>query len=683
MPFVRVNGGVRNQEQLSAFFLNHIKRPIENAEHLQYQYNVTRSGEAFSITRDIISALCRADIVITDLSGTEPNPNVMYELGVRLAVSKDPVILIREDIPGARNPFDVLVYYTKAYDPFDYSQLERHLIGKLGRLEAGEEVFDNEVLRVIREELTLITPDPASISPARQRALVLRGIKHLADSTRAAYGPLGLGMQVRSANSVSFAITGKEIAMALRSTNLFEQEGIRFLGCAARSIYEKYDDGSKLVMLIAAAMIESAADLAGNYPGPSVAEDLSSAAKVVIDRLHESAAVIHSEQWPDLAATAAKIENVPSQLLTAIEVVIKGGLLSIEESPEPGIQIVRQEHYRFDRGAVHEDFLSEDNHTVATLCDALVLICPHPVESLRQVLPILEKVAQVNRSLLFVARSFEDEVLSTLRINNSRGLLKCVPVFAPGFGERQLGMLQDLAVVTGAVVLDPATGFSMENAVLSNLGSSKMIVITATSTEVQEGGGKSELIEERVGNIRSKLRTSESGYDREVLQRRMAMLSGLSSTLFVGGPTTESRQLLKRQIEEAVGACSLAMQGGTVVAVASLLARLATASSFGNSDCSTGPAHRILTAGLEAPLRAIILNAGSDENAVLQAIHRGEIFDGRRGRLVAGGTTALKDAVALVAAALSIAASTTSTFLRTSSWSPSSRPDDETHGRTV
>lgn len=685
MPFVRVNGGARNEAQLTAFYLNHIKRPIEGAEHLQYQYSVTRSGEAFSITRDIISALCRADIVIADLSGTEPNPNVMYELGVRLAISKDPVILIREGMPGTRNPFDVLVYYTKQYDPLDYSQLEEHLIGKLARLETGEESFDNEVLRVIREELTLITPDPTSISPDRQRALVLRGIKMLADTTRAAYGPLGLGMQVpAAASTAAFAITGKEIVLALKSKNVFEQEGIRFLGQSARSFFDKYGDGSKQVILMTAAMIEAATEGTGSHSGASIAEELTLSAGAVIERLLQSAAPITSGDWPDLATTAAKVEKIPSQLLGAIDVLLKGGVISIEESTEPGIQTAHQEHYKLGSGAMQEDFLSEENHAQTTLTDALVLISPHSIESLKMVVPILEKVAKTGKALLFVAYKIGDEVMATLRVNNSRGTLKCVPVIAPGFGDRKIGILNDLATATGATVLEPEKGFSIENAELSSLGSAQKVIVTATSTEIQGGGGDPKLISDRVGYIRSKLRSTDSDYDREQLERRMAMLSGLNSTVFVGGITSESRQLLKRQVQEAVGACSLAMQSGAVVAAASLLARLAAAlSGADDSENRNLPAYRILKAGLEAPLRALVRNAGGDESTVLKAIQSGAVFEGRQCRVIEGSTTSLKDAAVLVSAAVSIASSATSTFLRTGSWSPSNRLDDEDGGRTI
>lgn len=675
MPFVQVSGGARDEARLSAFFLNHIKGPIESAEHLQHKYKVTRSGEAFSITREIISELCCADIVIADLSGIEPNPNVMYELGVRLAVSNAPVILIRESMTGTKSPFDVFGYYTKPYDPLDYSQLQTHLLGKLARLETGEEGFDNEVLRIIREELTFIRPDPTSISPDKQRTLVLRGIRMLADITRTAYGPLGRGMQVPTA--ASFAITGHDIALALRSNNPFEQEGIRFLGHAARSIFEQYSDGSKQVILMTAAMIEVAADGTNINSGAAVAEKLISMAQLIIERLHKSAASIGLEQWPGLAATAAKVEKMPSELLGVINLVNQGGSVTIEDSSAPGIHTVRQEHYKLERGAVREDFLTEENHTLTSLSDALVLISPCSVTSLRQVLPILEKVVQTNRPLLFVAERFEDEVLTALRLNSIRGALKCVPVLAPGFGDRRIGMLQDLAALTGATVLDPQTGLSIENAALSYLGSAEKIIITATSTEIQLGGGEANLIAERIGNIRSKLRSSHSDYEREQLERRMALLSGLSSTVFVGAPTTESRQLLKRQVLEAVGACSLAMQEGTVVAAASHLARLAAVSSDVASVDPTGPADRILKAGLEAPLRALIQNAGGDEKAVFQAVRNGEAFDGRQCRLIAEGETPLRDAVALVSAVVSIAASTTSTFLRTGSWSPSSRQDDE------
>lgn len=682
MPFVQVNGGLRDESRLTAIFLNHIKRPIEAANHLEYQYSVTRSGEAFSITRDIIGSLCRADIVIADLSGKEPNPNVMYELGVRLAISKDPLILIREDISGARNPFDVTTFFIKRYDPLDYSKLEEHLLRKLARLESGEEVFDNEVLRVIREELTLITPDPTSISPDRQRELVLRGIRTVADTTRTAYGPLGLSMQIRNkASSPSFAITGTDIVQGLRSRNLFEQEGIQLLGRAARSVFEKYGDGSKQVILMAAAMIEAAADGAGVQPGASVADELTSVAEAIIEQIQKSAGSV--ENWAGLAATAAKMEKVPLELYAMIELATQGGFITIEESSEPGIRVLRQDHYILDGGAVDEHFLSDENHTVTILDDPLVLVSPCSISSLREILPTLEIAARTNKPLLLVADKVEDEVLATLRINFSRGSLKCVPVRAPGFGYRKAETLHDLAAVTGATVLDPETGLSIENAKLSVFGGAQRIVINARSTEVQGGAGADQLIKQRVANIRSKLSTCDSDYEREQLLRRLARLSRSSATVFVGAPTRESLQLLKRQVQEALSACSLAAQSGAVVAAASLVAQLASATSSGDANTPKRAANRILAAGLEAPLRSLIRRVGGDENYVLQAVHDGKVFDARSGNLVATGATPLRDAVAVVAAVVSIAASTTSTFLRTGSWRPSPRPDDEDDGNVV
>jgi len=302
---------------------------------------------------------------------------------------------------------------------------------------------------------------------------------------------------------------------------------------------------------------------------------------------------------------------------------------------------------------------------------------------LREVLPILEKVAQTNKPLLFVARSFESQVLTTLRVNNDRGSLKCVPVNAPGFGDRQIGILQDLAALTGATVLDPSAALSLENATLGNLASAQRVVITAGSTEIQFGGGKAEIISDRIAHIRSKLSRCSSEYDQEQLGRRLVSLSGLGSTVFVGGLTIESRQLLKRQVRESLGACSLGMQNGSVSAVASLLVRLAHSYSNGDSGESLEPAHKIVIAGMEAPLRALARNAGQDENAVLDAVRNGAAYDGRDRSLRMDGTTSLRDAVDLIAAAVSIASATTSTFLRTSSWIPSHHSDNEADRRTT
>lgn len=672
MPFGRVEGGLRDQGQLTAFFRNHLKRPIEAAVDLEHRYSVTRSGEAFSITRDIIRAMCTADVVIADLSGTFPNPNVMYELGVRLAVSEKPVILIKEDLPETPNPFDVFAYYTKSYDPLDYAPLEEHLLGKLARLETGEEVFDNEVLRLIADEVALVTPDPTSIPPDRQRELVLEGVRLLGNIVETAYGPHGLGLHGRfDAGAAELVMRGNALGRHTASDNPFEQEGIQLLASSGEDMAAELNDGSKLAMIMARAMIDTAAGIHPLVEAPSeVAAAIRHASDRIQDLLLQQAKTDMEGHWSDLAATAAKALRLPVDMDEVLAAASPNGVVTVEEWEGEQTVIDIEDGYRFDRGALHEDFLIDANGTRSVLRGAAVLLCAEPIHSMIEILPILEKVAQSGRPVLLVAPKVEGEALATLRVNVERRSLHCVPVVAPGHGDGRTEMLHDLAVLTGGTVITAGRGLRLESTVLSDLGSAELITIARDWTRITDGGGEPSAIEEQIGRLKDRLNEEPAEYARQKLLERIAFLAGQHITIKVGGESSKTRSTERRMISEGLAACNAAAARGWISGSASHLAQLAASVPLDLAAPGADHAREIIAAGLEAPLRVLARNAGDDEAEVVEKVRKNGTYNARERACEDADTTRITDSVAVPIRAAAIAGEVVGRFLLAGSWHP-------------
>ncbi len=672
MPFVQ--GGTRNHAQLNSFFENNIKRPIESAD-LQCQYRVYRSGQSFDITAEIIRELTRADIVIADLSGEQPNPNVMYELGVRLANSERPVMLIREQLSGNRRIFDIYGFYTHPYDPYDYRALEEHLVEKIRRLETGEETYDNPVLRIIREQLALLNPYLTDVPPERQRELVLRGIRAVATNMERAYGPYGTGLAVDALGlGLALAKRGNAIAQGMQSANPFEERGIRLMGEAAERLRADVGDGSKLAVLLAHALVESGTAAAANGILPRDLLRGMGTGVAAVTKALESQTFNCEAYLTAVARTAAKDPTFDLDLTSLLSAAGPDDLILIEEAAVGPTEVHRSENMVIDRGAIREEFLAGCHAGRCTLEDCYILMYPHKVTGMKELLPLLETVAQENRPLLLIAEDVIDEALATVILNNSRGCLRCIPIRPPGHGERQIEMMDDIAAWVGGTVVTPYRGGTLESVLLSQLGRARSVIVSRDQTEIIGGYGSPDVIAARAEAIRAAIAATSRDHDREELRERLARMVGTILTIKVGGATPQGIRERRDQIETALSAVISARSRGCSLGggIAFIRASEALRSLTPASD-----AHRAgmeaLRAALEVPLRVLAASAGQTADRVLaDLVTAGEPTTGFNVEsrlledLLAAG---ILDPTHALVHALEVAYATARAFLETGSWS--------------
>jgi chaperonin GroEL len=561
MPFER--GGSRNETQLTAFFTNNIKQVIERAT-LRHRYEVYRSGQTFDITTEIIRDLCRADIVIADLSGVEPNPNVMYELGMRLAVSEAPVILIREKKPENKRIFDIHGFYTHDYDPYDYGPLENHLIEKIGRLEAGEETYGNPVLAIVREELARLNPDLTSVPPERQRELSLLGIRAVAEHIERAYGPNGVGLAVvTQERGVLLQTQGASIALSLQSANPFEDAGIRSMaGCGSRMA--ELGDGTKLSIIIARALIDGCIGVMKSGVGfRDLAPHLASAVSVATNRVRMLASEATELQLRAVADTAAK-GPMDMDIVTAMRMAGRDGIVSINDGALGAASVVEViNHPVFDRGAIHPNFIDDapGGHLVMDECS--VLVCLAKLSSVEDVRSILELAVETAKPLLLVAGDIEGDALSTVLVNVERKNLRCAAIKVPGRGGQAGGVVKDLAVLTGATIVDPSLGTRLDEVRQEHLGWAERVIVSADRTEILGGRGERTAIASRVDALKSAANQAAE-YDRWTLLERVARLAGSIVTIRVGANTADELRDKLYRARSARSACAAAIASGCI-----------------------------------------------------------------------------------------------------------------------
>jgi chaperonin GroEL len=675
MPFVR--GGTRNETQLTAFFNNHLKRSIENAQ-LQFGYRVDRSGQAFDITTEIIRDICRADIVIADLSGEAPNPNVMYELGVRLAVSELPVILIREKIPENRRIFDIYGFFTFEYDPYDYVSLEEHLITKIASLENGAEPYDNPVLRLIREQTALMAPDPTALAPERQKELVLHGIRFASDAVERAYGPHGSALAVDSTVGDTILIRrGGDLLKNVVSSNPFEARGVRLLADAAQQMHSEMGDGSKLPVLLARSIIENGLDAirSGLFP-PDLMRGIDQGVEAVSHSIRALSLPVGNKRG-DVARTAAKNARFD---LDKVGLVLNRGandLVLIEDGGFGAgtLEVTVSEGFEFDRGPVTPDFIP---HGRVELTDCLVLLYAHRVSHVSEILPILSEIAKLGQSLLVVADDVEGEALATLILNRHKGTLNAIPVKAPSYGGRRPEVMQDLAVYTGAEIVSNLRGYTLLAMTTGQLGRAERVVIEQNRTVLIGGGGRREEVSAREEMLRAQIQATINDYDREMLRVRLARLSGRMVTVTLrGGNPNEVRQR-RYELEAALDAVTRANLSGCVPGGGTALIRAKAAIEAVPRE---GNAHsaglRAVSSALEAPLRTLVKNTGRSPDEVVAQVLGNERpnigFNAASSEVADVWEAGIIDPSAVLARAVEIAGSTARMFLEAGSWAIGSK----------
>lgn len=670
MPFTR--SPTRGKEQMTSFFENNIKRPIENSD-LQYEYRVHRSGDTFNITEAIITDLYDADIVIADLSGRFPNPNVMYELGVRLSFSDQPVILIREDRTDNADVFDISSFYIFPYDPLNYAQLENHLIGKLARFESGEEGYRSPVREVLGSRLAKEHAGQTPLSPDEEQGLVLEGIVRVGEAIGRALGPRGKGVRrQRASGDVTRAHGGFAIAQALQSSRPAVQAGIDLCGQLAEEVDQTVGDGTKICIGLFAALVREGIRLVrAGENWTSLMASIEMSADASRAALATKAWQTSTEDLAGVVGTAAGSREIGSKAVKLMEDVEPDGLIGLEGGGASTDEITVVEGFRLGAGYASEHLLGDNDGGAWTRGSARVLLYPHELSSMRDVVPVLESFALNRVPLVLLAKRVEGEALTTIEVNNRNDTTDVMVVQVPGVLGRSGSVFDDLAVYTGGSVISDERGFKLENATESNLGWAKHVTVDRTSTLVVGGGGGQAALRAYADRLRG-ISGSATEYEQALVKERIAMLTAKISTVAVGGATRDDRRRRLDAWNSAIRAAHGAPTALTILGGGKPLAMVATDDRGLGSDMTPRDGGEVFALACMEPLKALARNANRSPtevlDATLEARDESVSLDAVTGELGDLRKEGVLDSLAVWDRAIEVAVSGARTFFETSHW---------------
>jgi chaperonin GroEL len=447
----------------------------------------------------------------------------------------------------------------------------------------------------------------------------------LADAVRVTLGPKGRNVVLdKKWGAPTITNDGVSIAKDIDLEDPFEKIGAELVKEVAKKTDDVAGDGTTTATVLAWAMVrEGLKNVAAGANPMSLKKGIEAAVETAIASLHDLAKPADTkEQIAQVASISAADSEIGLMIADAIDKVGKDGVITVEESQSFGMDMDLVEGMRFDKGYIAPYFATDTERQEAVLENAYLLLVSGKITSVRDILPVLEKVMQSGRPLLIIAEDVEGEALATLVVNKIRGTFKSVAVKAPGFGERRKAMLQDIAILTGATVIAEEVGLKLENAAIELLGQARKIVVTKDETTIVEGAGTEEEIKGRVAQIKAEIENTDSDYDREKLQERLAKLSGGVAVIKVGAATEVELKEKKHRIEDAVSTTKAAIEegvvpGGGVALLRSQTAILALAETL-NGDEATGA--RMVAKAVEAPLNQIAVNAGLEGGVIVDKV---------------------------------------------------------------
>jgi chaperonin GroEL len=501
-----------------------------------------------------------------------------------------------------------------------------------------------------------------------------RGMNQLADAVKVTLGPKGRNVVLEKKwGAPTITNDGVSIAKEIELEDPYEKIGAELVKEVAKKTDDVAGDGTTTATVLAQAMVrEGLRNVAAGANPMSIKRGIEKAVEAVTEQLHAMSKDVETkEQIASVAAiSAGGDQSVGDIIAEAMDKVGKEGVITVEESNTFGIDLELTEGMRFDKGYISAYFATDMERMEAVLEDPYILIANQKVSSVKDLLPILEKIMQSGKPLLIVAEDTDGEALSTLVVNKIRGTFKSVAVKAPGFGDRRKAMLQDIAILTGGQVISEEVGLKLESTGLELLGTARKVVITKDETTIVEGGGDSAQIEGRVNQIRAEIEKSDSDYDREKLQERLAKLAGGVAVIKVGAATEVELKERKHRIEDAVRAAKASVEEGIVagggVALIQAGARAFDKLDLPDDDEATGA--NIVRVALSAPVRQIALNAGLEGGVVAEKVaglpegHGLNAATGEYGDMLAAG---VPDPTKVVRSALQNAASIAALFLTT------------------
>jgi len=504
------------------------------------------------------------------------------------------------------------------------------------------------------------------------RRAMERGVNQLADTVKVTLGPKGRNVVIaKSFGAPTITNDGVTIAKEIELSDPVENMGAQLVKEVATKTNDVAGDGTTTATVLAQAMVkEGLRNLAAGAQPMDLKQGIEAAVIAISARLRENATVVKDKaQIADVATISAQDRAIGDLIAEAMDKVGKDGVITVEEASTTALELEFTEGMQFDKGYISPYFVTDQDRMEAVLEDAYILLVSNKVSALAELLPLLEKVSQAGKPLLIVAEDVEGEALSTLVVNRMRGVFTSVAVKAPAFGDRRKSILQDMAILTGGTVISEEVGMKLEGATLEDLGRARRIVVTKETTTIVDGAGDKAVVAGRVGELRAEISQSDSDWDREKLQERVAKLSGGVCVIKVGAHTEVELKEKKHRLEDAISATRAAVEEGIVIGGGAALVHAADAlnDNLGfTGDKAVGVA--LVRKACDEPLRWIAENAGLEGYVVVakvRAMKHNEGFNAATdvyGDLAKDGVI---DPVKVTRSALANAASIAAMFITT------------------
>ena len=501
------------------------------------------------------------------------------------------------------------------------------------------------------------------------------GMNTLADAVRVTLGPKGRNVVLdKKWGAPTITNDGVSIAKEIDLEDPYERIGAELVKEVAKKTDDVAGDGTTTATVLAWSMVrEGLRNVAAGANPMSLKKGIEAGVSAAVESIRGQSQDVSSDkdQIANVAAISAADAEIGGKISEAIDKVGKDGVITVEESQTFGMDLDFVEGMRFDKGYISPYFVTDPDRMEAVLEEPYLLLIGSKVSAVRDIVPVLEKVMQSGKPLLIIAEDVEGEALATLVVNKIRGTFTSVSVKAPGFGDRRKAMLQDMAILTGGQVISEEVGLKLESVSLDLLGQARKVVITKDETTIIEGSGNRDDVDGRIAQIKAEIENTDSDYDREKLQERLAKLSGGVAILKVGAATEVELKEKKHRIEDAVSTTKAAIEEGVVAGGGVTLLRaqaevLKTMEGIDNPDEATGA--RLVAKALEGPLNQIAVNAGLEGGVIVEKVRN---LEGANGLNASSGDyedlvkAGIIDAAKVTRSALQNAGSIAALFLTT------------------
>ncbi len=458
------------------------------------------------------------------------------------------------------------------------------------------------------------------------RAAILKGVNQLADAVKVTLGPKGRNALLdKKFGAPAITKDGVTVAKEIELKDSWENMGAQLVKEVASKTSDVAGDGTTTATVLAQAIFrEGAKNVSAGANSMEIKRGIDKAVEVVVEEIKKMSKPCQDRsEIAQIGTISANNDNTIGELIAeAMEKVGKDGVITVEEAKTMATSLDVVEGMQFDRGYISPYFVTDHERMEAVLEDALILIYDKKINSMKDLLPVLEQIAKMGRPLLIIAEDIEGEALATLVVNKLRGTLNCSAVKAPGFGDRRKAMLEDIAILTGGQVISEDIGLKLENVKITDLGRAKRVTIDKDNTTIVEGAGSHDKIQGRVKQIKTQVEETTSDYDREKLQERLAKLVGGVAVINVGASTETEMKEKKARVEDALHATKAAVEEGIVPGGGVALLRCVSALDKLKLEGDQKIGVNIIRRSLEEPIRQIVNNAGLEGSVVVERVKR-------------------------------------------------------------